>query len=393
MSTAIAPTKLSLIRDELKHMFLERSDLIDASIAALAAGKHVLVVGPPGTAKSMLAEEITDRIDGARIFKRLVNKFSVPEELLGPYKMSALKEDRYARNFTKYLPDAEIAFLDEIYKANSAVLNAILRIINERKFEDDGAEIDVPLLTLFAASNELPEGEELGALHDRLLVRLIVDYVQEKSSFMKLITSTFDTTETRTTISIEELREVQAAAENVTLPEPIANDISKLKDNLHKEGIVPGDRRWRDAMTVLRGSAVVDGRTSIAEDDVSLLRHMLWILPAQIKPVHRAVLAISSPNEREALDILDQIEEIRQGIGSLMGQVGSKTATGPQSKEGLEFHTKLKKLRTRLDNLRTDAVAAGRSTTEVDRARARCESAIQTVLTDVLGLEIEKKAH
>lgn len=383
-----SPTKLAIIRDEMKRQFLERSDLIDASIAALAAQKHVLVVGPPGTAKSLLAEEITRRIDGARVFKRLVNKFSTPEELLGPWRMSALKDDRYARNFINYMPDAEIVFLDEIYKANSAVLNSVLRIINERKFEDDGASLDVPLQTLFAASNELPEGEELGALHDRLLVRLVVDYVQEKSSFMKLITDTFNTVTNPTTISMVELQELQAQVADVKLPEPIARDISKLKDDLHKEGIIPGDRRWHDAMAVLRGNAVVEGRTAIAEDDVSLLRHMLWILPQNIKPVHRAVLAISSPNEREALDILDQVEEIRTGIGALQGQVGDKNATSPQSKQGLEYHTKLGKLKVKLTNLRKDATEAGRSCTEVDRALARTESAIQTVLTDVLGLEL-----
>lgn len=379
--------KLTQIRAELKDMFLERSDLVDASMAALAAKRHVLVVGPPGTAKSMLAEEITNRIEGAKIFKRLVNKFSVPEELLGPYKMTALKEDRYSRNFTNYLPDAEVAFLDEIYKANSAVLNAILRIINERKFEDDGAELDVPLQTLFAASNELPEGEELGALHDRLLVRLVVDYVQEKSSFFRLITGDFGRSDSYTTITVEELSELQEQAKRVVLPEPIARDIMTLKDNLHKDGIIPGDRRWRDSMAVLRGNAVVEGRDHVAEDDVSLLRHMLWILPQQIKPVARHVLAISSPNEREALEILDQIEEIRTGIAALGGQT-DKGAASTQSKQGLEYHTKLKKLNTRLTKLKEDAVSAGRSFTEVDRAKARCESAIQVVLTDVLGLEV-----
>jgi MoxR-like ATPase len=382
----MAPTKLAAIRDELSGIFLERTDLIQASVAALASKQHVLVIGPPGTAKSMLAEEITRRIDGAQLFMRLVNKFSVPEELLGPYKMSALKEDRYSRNFKGYLPDSDIAFLDEIYKANSAVLNAILRIINERKFEDDGQELDVPLRTLFAASNELPEGEELGALHDRLLVRIVVDYVQEASNFMKLITMDFDAPRERTTITLEELDELQARVAKVILPEPIARDIKTLKDQLHNDGVVPGDRRWQQAVKLIKGNAVVEGRDSVTEDDIALLRHCLWLTPVQIRPVHRAVLAIASPNEREALEILDQIDEIRAGVVALAGAPDAS-----KSKQGLEFHTKLKKLNVRLGKMREDSLSAGRATVEIDRARARAASTIQTVLQDVLGLDVEQE--
>ena len=127
-----AREKLKNIREELKQTFLERSDLIDGALAALLSSHHLLIIGPPGTAKSMLADELCRRIDGANYFQWLLTRFTTPEEIFGAVSLKALEQDDYRRVTTRKLPEAHIAFLDEIFKANSSILNAILTLINER---------------------------------------------------------------------------------------------------------------------------------------------------------------------------------------------------------------------------------------------------------------------
>ena len=154
-----AQEKLKKIREELKQMFLERAELIDGALAALLSSHHLLIIGPPGTAKSMLADELCRRIEGASYFQWLLTRFTTPEEIFGAVSLKALEQDDYRRVTSHKLPEAQIAFLDEIFKSNSSILNAILTLINERLFHDGKAITRVPLLTLFGASNELPEEE------------------------------------------------------------------------------------------------------------------------------------------------------------------------------------------------------------------------------------------
>ena len=127
-----AREKLKNIREELKQTFLERSDLIDGALGALLSSHHLLIIGPPGTAKSMLADELCRRIDGANYFQWLLTRFTTPEEIFGAVSLKALEQDDYRRVTSRKLPEAHIAFLDEIFKANSSILNAILTLINER---------------------------------------------------------------------------------------------------------------------------------------------------------------------------------------------------------------------------------------------------------------------
>src|SRR5947207_7076039 len=163
--------KLRKIREELQQLFLERAELIDGALAALLAAQHILIIGPPGTAKSMLADELCRRITGATYFQWLLTKFTTPEELFGAVSLRALEADDYRRVTTHKLPEAHIAFLDEVFKANSSILNSILTIMNERRFHNGREVADTPLITLFGASNELPEEDELQALYDRFLLR------------------------------------------------------------------------------------------------------------------------------------------------------------------------------------------------------------------------------
>lgn len=150
-------------------------------LLAAFCGEHLLLLGPPGTAKSELGRRLSAICGGASFFERLLTRFSVPEELFGPLSMKGLENDQYVRQTEGYLPTATVAFIDEVFKANSAILNSLLTILNERLFDNGNQRIKVPLLCLVGASNELPESEELDALYDRFLLRSSVEQVSAGS--------------------------------------------------------------------------------------------------------------------------------------------------------------------------------------------------------------------
>ena len=142
---------LQRIHEELQQRFLERTEVLDGALVALVSAQHVLLVGPPGTAKSMLADEICRRLEGARYFQWLLTRFTTPEELFGAVSLRGLEEDEYRRLTTHKLPEAHIAFLDELFKGSSSILNTILTLINERRFHNGRDVTEVPLVTLFVS--------------------------------------------------------------------------------------------------------------------------------------------------------------------------------------------------------------------------------------------------
>jgi MoxR-like ATPase len=275
--------RLAALRDALGNGLVERDEAVRLGLLAVVAAEHLLLVGPPGTAKSLLARRLKDAISEGAYFERLLTRFSVPEELFGPLSIRGLEEDRYTRQTKGYLPQATVAFLDEIFKANSAILNALLTLLNERAFDDDGARHVVPLVSVVGASNELPEGEELDALYDRFLLRLYVGPVSEDGVDALIdagaaIASTWDPTIALTQADIDAIR---TQAGSVSLSSELRDLLKELRVFLAEQGVSFSDRRLRKVADLLRVAALTDGRTQASVWDAWLVQHCAWDEPGQ----------------------------------------------------------------------------------------------------------------
>jgi MoxR-like ATPase len=248
-STDVSPEgiadKLNAVFERLNRGLIERDTEIRLAVLGALSGEHLLLIGPPGTAKSEIARRLVRAIGGDEIFERLLTRFSVPEELFGPLSLKALEDDRYERNTAKYLPTARVAFIDEIFKANSAILNSLLTILNERQFDNGTERVDVPLATLVGASNELPEGEELQALYDRFLLRRQVLPVSDEGFLEMLALDEDDDEESEAVVLSPELIEhVQLVAPAVAVSREVVEFIGVMRKLLAKEDIYVSDRRW-----------------------------------------------------------------------------------------------------------------------------------------------------
>ena len=187
--------RLEALVDRLGQGLLERDAAVRLVLLAALAGEHVLLIGPPGTAKSELARRLHRCLEGAPYFERLLTRFSTPEELFGPLSLKALEDDRYERLTAGFMPEAGVAFLDEVFKANSAILNALLTLLNEREFDNGSRRVRTPRVSVISASNELPADESLLAFFDRFLLRVPVAPVSDDAFAEMLRTSATTTAE------------------------------------------------------------------------------------------------------------------------------------------------------------------------------------------------------
>lgn len=290
----VEPTKLAKrlvkLRDALGVGLIERETPVRLALLAALSGEHLLLIGPPGTAKSELARRLRGAFSGATYFERLLTKFSVPEELFGPLSIKALGEDRYHRQTMGYLPQASVAFLDEIFKANSAILNALLTLLNERVF-DNGVEREPSrLIAVIGASNELPEQhEQLDALYDRFLFRCSVPLLSAEGfpRLLDLREESVPEPNESLRLSMETIAEVQREAAQIELTAEVADLLASLRHFLQQQKIEVSDRRWRKIKKVLQVSAFTNGRSKVSRWDCWLLQHCTWSRPEERETVQK----------------------------------------------------------------------------------------------------------
>jgi MoxR-like ATPase len=375
-------TKIVGIRDQLRSQFVERDEQIDGTLCAILSKQHLFMVGPPGTAKSMLTDEICRRIEGADYFQWLLTKFSTPEEVFGPISLKALENDEYKRITHNKLPEAHIAFLDECFKANSAILNSLLTVVNERKYHNNGTPVNVPLQSLFGASNELPEGEELGALYDRFMLRYVIPYIADDSDFKAMMLMDGNG-QVPVTITINELKTAQDEATAIQVPDEVMDLIIQIRSELKKEGVINSDRRYKQSLDILRAHAYLNGRTAVGEEDLTILQHILWSQPAEIKSVQRVIISSANPLLNKIMELVDQAHEINKEV-----QDAIKNDPELASPAGIEANTKLKKIGELLQQHRETATSQGTGTGKIDQAITQVAEINKQVLKECLGLQV-----
>src|SRR5215470_719590 len=235
----------------LDERYLDKSELIRMLLVTLVAGEHMLIVGPPGTAKSALVRQLARLVD-ARYFEYLLTRFSEPNEIFGPIDIKAFREGTYIRRVQSMLPDADIVFLDEIFKSNSAILNSLLSILNERRFFTGSASIQVPLSSLYGATNEIPNDDALGAIFDRFLVRTLSDNLDSfhfhglvERGIQGEIAALEGTDEAiKPLVSVGEIRKLQARLPQfLQFPEEFLARYKGFVFQIRSEGVTVSDRR------------------------------------------------------------------------------------------------------------------------------------------------------
>ena len=312
-----AQQRIVALEEELNTHILDRRSVIHGALVALVARQHMVLLGPPGEAKSALIDAICGQIEGSKLFKILLTRFTNPEEVFGPVSIKGLKEDRYKRMTPGYFPEAHVAFLDEIFKAGSSILNTFLMAMNEREFRNDGALADIPLVSVFGASNEMPQGEDLGALWDRMSLRYWVDPLSGSSlrrfMFMKRDQAAGGQTglgTLETTISLQDLALLQERAVSLMggLSERVFSLYEDITRELHAKGLKPpSTRRTGWALQMVAANAVVAGRKRVTETDLTILGNMLWDDVKSWREVNALVIKMSNPRLAEANEKYDAV--------------------------------------------------------------------------------------
>lgn len=382
--------KLQAIIEEQNQVFIARRDEIWAAWCALLTSEHMFLLGPWGVAKSMLINDIVRRISGAKLFDYLMFKDTARTELTGPLNIEKLQQGSYQFILKDGIAEAHIVFLDEMWKANSGVLNSGLGMMNERKLRNGTAGVvDVPLISLFAASNELPESEEVYAVYDRILFRMQVRDLDSNSDFLKLIQSEPVLNGNPTTLSLDELRGLQATVNKVVIPEPVQFKIVELRHEMKNQGIFIYPRRWLKGIKAVRANAFLSGRMTAELEDLEIFQHILWETPEQIAKVRQTIFGMANPVRMEIVAILDKAESAYQEIVRIDNLSKSGNEVPDKDVIMVEHQQKIKRLTKELKDLVATRKMSDNTEAEAKAVLVKVQRLNRQAAETALGLEPE----
>ena len=279
MTTAIS--RMQQIRAEIESNLFDRADEANGLAVAYVAQTHVLLLGPPGSAKSLVARTFADAVmpadTGGGYFQRLLGAFTTPDEVFGPLAISKLENDVYERCVDGYLPTASFFYADEIFNANQNLLTTFNTCFEEREFDQGATRIPIPLRMVVGASNRYPEGDmAMAALYDRFLVRHWVRWVEDEDDFVALLSPKYEPKACTVQLQPGDAEELIAARKAVEVPDSLIHQIAALKRDLAADGIECSTRRWKASIKLIQAQALVNGNAVAQPRDCMILADSLW---------------------------------------------------------------------------------------------------------------------
>lgn len=352
--------KMKQIVNELKQSHFEREEAIEACVLGLLTANHVALIGAPGTAKSLLCRDLTKRLTGLTYFETILSRTRPAEAVLGPLDLPKLRDTgSFVRKTKGYLPEADVAFIDEGFKISPTLGHDLLGILNERVFhqvDENGRSVhNVPLKSAFIASNETPtDDEENAALWDRITLRWRVEYTKTGASFNSLFDQTVATGNTEIAWS-DMLNVIENEIPLIPIPAKVIDTLRDVRGalaealSIGEAGIVLSDRRWKACGNILRANAWLNGRDMVVERDLLVLKYVLWNELQDIQPVERILI-------RFADKVSDQIRTLRDNIGELAEQINNVKGHSKEQRSDHGTHTlrKVKAVKQELLRLDTD---------------------------------------
>lgn len=318
-------SRIEALLQYLQQGIYEKNTETALALLAALSGESILLLGPPGVAKSMIARRLKYAFYHAKSFEYLMSRFSTPDEIFGPVSIAKLKEnDCYERNVDGFLPTADVVFLDEIWKAGPAIQNSLLTVLNEKLFRNGDKELKLPLKLLVAASNELPAKDEgLEAIWDRFSIRIICRGIQSEELFRRMICGEHSEVESTISESLvqpvkpKEYVQWRAESERVNLTLPLLEAITFIRRKILRVEVVDSelprciyvsDRRWKHIAALLRTSAYIQGRSQATPADLLPMYHCLWNEPAEVDSVRLITIrAIFDPIEKRLQRLSDGV--------------------------------------------------------------------------------------
>jgi MoxR-like ATPase len=339
--------KFTTVRTELGESLIERSEEIDLLLTALIAGEHLLLVGPPGVGKSLLIDSLMRWTHGSK-FSCLLNRFSMPEELLGMYSLSELKLDKFVRITTNKLPESQYVFLDEIFRASPAILNVLLKLLHEKVFDKgDGIARRVPLEICLGAANDWPSGDEaksLGALVDRFMLRKSVLPISSAAGRQKLLWNN-SAPEFSTSLTPSELTAARLDAQGIPWSSEGMKALENILEELARQSVRPSDRRQFKSVAIVQAYAWLNGGDEVLPEHLEVLQHVLWVDQEESAKVRSVIMQIAAPVGMKVNGLISEIEQV---LGSVdpkdLGQAATAAAKLSEinkTLKGLKSHPKV----------------------------------------------------
>lgn len=319
--------QLNASLDYVKSCFVGKDEIIDLLGIGLVARENVFLLGPPGTAKSALVRQLSTCISDGKNFEYLLTRFTEPNEIFGPFDIRKLKEGELVTNTDGMMPEASLVFLDEIFNANSAILNSLLMALNEKIFRRGKETLHLPALMFVGASNVLPEDEALNALLDRFLIRVRSDYADpEKLNEVLLAGWKLEDKEERTipVLSSDSIRGLQKAARRIDLT-PVRKTYIEVIHTLRNTGIRVSDRRAVKLQNLIAASALISHRNEATLSDLWVLKH-IWDTEEQMEILHGMIQTViekdenAQPHPQALKSRIPDAEEILKEVKLLAGK-------------------------------------------------------------------------